>query len=181
MKDKITSENGSEVEPEYICNKCNKNDFDILLRPPDRHLLGLIFNRIKHSKHIWPIKRYVGPIQMTKELGTNLSIIEQNVKNESYRSFKTFMDEMIQIITSFRDYYSPDRSDYQQIESNNKREIKCCEILEYDFSNYIRQYIYKNRTKVNVRDNARNQLLQRLPGIQQNEMRIQAGLASSSN
>lgn len=126
-----------------------------------------IFNRIKSSKHIWPIKRY----DLSQELGANLSIIEQKLKNESYRCFKDFMDEMISTISAFREHYNPHSTDPS---GNNKKEIKCCEIVEYDFSKYIREYISKYHEAVSQK------VLQRLPSIQQNEMRIQAGLASSS-
>jgi hypothetical protein len=157
------------LEPEYICSKCSREDFKILTHHPmsksEQVMMGTTFQKIKMSKHIWPIKKY----NLSHQVGADLSIIEQKLKNEEYRWFKEYMDEMIMTISAYRDHYSP-----QSPSINTKREIKCCEIVEYEFSNHIRDYISNHRQQVV------HQVQQRLPRIQRTEDRIQASLSSSS-
>jgi hypothetical protein len=180
VQDKIRPHpSGSAIDPEFICNKCTRTDLNMLTCPlsaREWQIVKHIFLRMKNSKHIWPIKRF----DLTETIGANLAAIEQKIQQESYPHFKAFMDEMIFTITTYREHFST-TADSLYTNSHgisNTTEIKCCEIVEYEFSNCIRSYISNDREPTHLN----SQVLQkRLPSIQQNELRIQQGLASSSN
>jgi len=122
------------VEREFFCNKCTEADMDILnrlLSNTDYRLLNIAFARLRQSKYAWPL------ISTNINIPISMDRIFNKIKLQSYKSFKEFMEEMVDMFSRFRDYYHD-----AQIHS---RESKCCEIVEYDFSNAVRDFIEKGK------------------------------------
>jgi len=162
---------GFRNEINFVCSKCDRSHMDILKRDlgrADLEKMKIIFHKMCHLKHIWPIKVETKNISELDEL--NLKVIDFKLNNSCYHCFKDFMEDMINMISKFRDYYGIHGME-------NKKETKCCEIVEYDFSNFVREYMLKGGG-VNRVGNPVSLGLRTLQNIKQQEMRLQDRLAS---
>lgn len=122
------------VDREFFCNKCTEADMEILTRSLtqlDYRLMINAFGKLLQSKYAWPLS------SSNRHIPISMDRIYNKIKLQSYKCFKEFMDEMVDMFSRFRDYYSD-----AQLHS---RESKCCEIVEYDFSNAVRDFIEKGK------------------------------------
>ena len=119
---------GFRNEINFVCSKCDRSHMDILKRDlgrADLEKMKIIFHKMCHLKHIWPIKVETKNISELDELSketkqhpwnlmrtsnhwpktSDLKVIDFKLNNSCYHCFKDFMEDMINMISKFRDYY----------------------------------------------------------------------------
>jgi hypothetical protein len=119
----------------FVCRKCHDSDLNILnqrLSIYQYDLLQNIFSKLRNSKYAWPLFSNNLNIPITMNRITN------KIRVRGYQSFKEFMDEMVEMFVKFRNYF-------QNHTQCHSKEYKCCEIVEYDFSISVRDFISKNQ------------------------------------
>lgn len=160
-------------EISFMCTKCSQADLEIVNGPMTLSKLQLteqIYSKFKNSRHSWPLKRK----DIVCRIQTNMGFIESKLNQKLYKTFKQFMDEVFYCINFFREHYASTSAPESSF-SNTKKEVKCCEILEYDFSYLIREFIAKERHK-----SAFVILPESHAKIEENERAINAGMSSGA-